>query len=1090
MTTWQGTWSVGSSARDNQPRKREGGLAELTEDLAPRTRCKTKDGPWIAGVEFNGTRSKENVISASILTFDFDGIPVEAWEKLQGTLNGTLAISWPTWRDDPGGPVRHRRLLFPLARPISGGDYARVWLVMAEKLLPTGAVPDKSYKDPSHLFYTLRDINPAVPGQPVPQLDIREGKPLNPDLFLAGKNNHKAQALKPDPNEIRRALSLLIEPGTIFEIRAPQATTAEWRKTHTESGYFDDPDQAIRAVARILAPGVYITLNPLNQALLARANNRLKSAPKVTSADKDVLKRRWLPIDIDPIRPTEISSSDAEHELASDKARDIRSSLSGAGWPEPILADSGNGAHLLYRIDLPADDGGLIERCLKNLSARWSDELAGVDTKVHNPARIWKLYGTIAAKGDSLPERPHRLARILEHPEQMQVVDRALLEQLAGPVAKPTTTETRRATTKPKPKLKPQWSLEEWIAQKIPPGSLQGPEPWNNGRKWIFRQCPFNPEHNRGEAVLTELNGKAGFMCQHNSCSGNNWHSLRALFEPEAERRAQRGKDDIPPPDDDAAGQGSDEPVDWDLVQTKARHKEIAPPPLDEIPPPTDEDAPPPTGGKPPEDPIDEIDDVDVRNSKILARIHGRDIRHCKKMGRWFVWDGTHWGGDSKGEMHFKARDVVRELQRERIEACRELTATQKAKASAQQSKEDKAKEEDNDELKQLKSRVARLSHWVHRAGDLYGLNAMITLAGSEPGIPILSEELDPNEWILPVKNGTIDLRTGKLREHRREDLATRISPVEYRPDATSQLWASFLFRIMDQKKELVDYLARAVGYSLTGSVREQTLFFCHGGGKNGKSTFLGALLAVMGDYGISAAPDILLACQSPRHPTEIADLQGARLVTTIETSKGRAFDEAKLKLLTGGDRLKARFMRQDFFEFDPHHKIWLAANYKPVVKGTDEAIWRRLPLIPFTVSIPPEERDAELLNKLRANELPGILAWAVRGCLEWQRVGLAPPAQVAIASQEYRKSQDQVRNWIDACCTEHPSMHCGSNELYDSYRTWARQQGEETLTQTTWGDRLTDLGYARSKDGRGKIQRNGIGLAAIDVDDEKDHPY
>jgi hypothetical protein len=222
--------------------------------------------------------------------------------------------------------------------------------------------------------------------------------------------------LRHDRDEILRTCQALFAPGQVAELRALDAVTREWRRPHTVSGYFDDWDKLAAAALDIRARGIYVTLNPVNPALLARALNRLRdiNSGEPATGDGDIVARRWLPIDCDPVRPTGISATDAEHDLALARAREIRAYLQAQGWPEPLLADSGNGAHLLYRVDLPADDGGLVAGALAALAFRFSDALVIVDEKNFNPARIWKLYGTVAAKGDATPERPHRLSRLVE----------------------------------------------------------------------------------------------------------------------------------------------------------------------------------------------------------------------------------------------------------------------------------------------------------------------------------------------------------------------------------------------------------------------------------------------------------------------------------------------------------------------------------------------------------------------------------------------------------------------------------------------------------------------------------------------------
>jgi putative DNA primase/helicase len=265
----------------------------------------------------------------------------------------------------------------------------------------------------------------------------------------------------------------------------------------------------------------------------------------------------------------------------------------------------------------------------------------------------------------------------------------------------------------------------------------------------------------------------------------------------------------------------------------------------------------------------------------------------------------------------------------------------------------------------------------------------------------------------------------------------------------------------------------------LTGDTGEQCLLILHGSGANGKSVLLEVLGSMLGAYAKQAAPDLLLAKTQDRHPTEIADLFGSRLVTAIETSEGRRLAEALVKQMTGGDKMKARFMRQDFFEFDATHKLWLATNHKPQVRGTDYAIWRRIRLIPFEVTIPKEEQVKGLAGKLLAEEAPGILAWMVRGCLSWQRQGLAPPSKVTEATEAYRKEMDVLQGFLDEKCVIHPTAQATASALFKAYQSWCEEAGEQAETQQSFGSRLTERGFIREK--KGTIEWYGIGLLAVE---------
>jgi putative DNA primase/helicase len=266
-------------------------------------------------------------------------------------------------------------------------------------------------------------------------------------------------------------------------------------------------------------------------------------------------------------------------------------------------------------------------------------------------------------------------------------------------------------------------------------------------------------------------------------------------------------------------------------------------------------------------------------------------------------------------------------------------------------------------------------------------------------------------------------------------------------------VWLAFLDRIMARDSTLIGFLQRAIGYSLTGSVSEQVLFFLHGTGANGKSTLTTVLLQLLGDYGRQAAPGLLMAKKGEAHPTAEADLFGARLVVSQEIDQNRLLAEGTVKQLTGGDRMKVRRMREDFWEFTPTHKIWLSANHKPIVHGVDHAIWRRILLLPFAVTIPKDEWDLKLAEKLTA-ELPGIFAWAVRGCLAWRERGLDPPARVSAATQAYRTEMDSLGEFIAERCLIDPKASSPRSALFTAYKDWAEKAG--------YSKPLTSIGFGR----------------------------
>ena len=339
-----------------------------------------------------------------------------------------------------------------------------------------------------------------------------------------------------DPKAIAEAIRLIVGPGQVTELRALEATTAADKYPHTAAGYFDDADKLAAAVGVIVAAkGIYFIPNQVNPALLARANNRLRKAPKGESTqDTDILRRRWLLIDVDALRPSGISATDAEHEAAIDHVRGIFAFLRDEAWPDPIAADSGNGAHLLYRIDLLADDGGLVQRCLQALAQRFDDSAVHIDQSVFNAARIWKLYGTTACKGDDTPDRPHRMARILSHPDTITVVPVEKLEALAAEVCQAEPAGQHMQRSAGAGNLRP-FDVEAFIARHHLDATA--PEPWNGqqgpGRRWILNTDPMGGGHDDGSCFIIEhASGAISAGCHHNSATWT-WRDLRAKYEPE-----------------------------------------------------------------------------------------------------------------------------------------------------------------------------------------------------------------------------------------------------------------------------------------------------------------------------------------------------------------------------------------------------------------------------------------------------------------------------------------------------------------------------------------------------------------------------
>lgn len=338
---------------------------------------------------------------------------------------------------------------------------------------------------------------------------------------------------------------------------------------------------------------------------------------------------------------------------------------------------------------------------------------------------------------------------------------------------------------------------------------------------------------------------------------------------------------------------------------------------------------------------------------------------------------------------------------------------------------------------------------------------AVERLARADDRFRATADQWDSDPWLLNTPGGVIDLRLGTNFGHSPHHYMTRMTAVAAPVlKAECPLWHRFLERITGGDQDLQKFLARIFGYALSGSTREHALFFFYGTGANGKSVLIETVRGVLGDYAAVAPIEAFTASPFDRHPTEIARLQGTRLVTAVETEKDRAWAEAKIKNLTGGDRVTARFMRQDFFEYLPQFKLVVAGNHKPPLRNVDEAIRRRVYLVPFTVTIPPSERDPELVEKLKA-EWPGILRWMMDGCREWQRIGLQPPAVVTAATEAYFRAEDAIGSWIAECCIVEKQREERSSDLFTSWKGWAERAGETVGSQKNLTQSLEARGFS-----------------------------
>lgn len=434
-----------------------------------------------------------------------------------------------------------------------------------------------------------------------------------------------------------------------------------------------------------------------------------------------------------------------------------------------------------------------------------------------------------------------------------------------------------------------------------------------------------------------------------------------------------------------------------------------------------------------------------------LVRKFGDIIKYCKPFNKWFVFDSKKWQEDQSETIMKLAKSTVRGIYQE------------------------SAKSDDV-------FRRQSLAKFALSSEKLSHLTAMITLSRSD--VPILPKQFDGDHWVFNTLNGTVDLKTGKLRPHNRTDFIRKMSNVAFNQNATAPTWERFLRDIFAGDDALIRFIQKAAGYSMTGSTDEQCLFFLYGKGKNGKSTFTETLQSIFNDYAMRLSTEALM---STRHgekeaSNDIARLAGMRMVVTSEIPDDQRLNESKVKDLTGGDTITARFLYGEFFDFKPSHKLWIFGNHKPVIKGTDLGIWRRIRLIPFNVTFTDETADPKMKSDL-IDELPGILKWMVDGCLLWQQEGLGIPAAIADATAEYRSEMDMIAPFIADRCFVGKELYVKTGDLFKAYQAWCRDTGAREVSQTKFGNYMTDQGFVSSKDPiriDGKTSRLRYGIALL----------
>ncbi|MER1998394.1 MAG: phage/plasmid primase, P4 family, partial [Lysinibacillus sp.] len=425
---------------------------------------------------------------------------------------------------------------------------------------------------------------------------------------------------------------------------------------------------------------------------------------------------------------------------------------------------------------------------------------------------------------------------------------------------------------------------------------------------------------------------------------------------------------------------------------------------------------------------------TELGNAERIAHEYGHVIKYVSDMG-WVLWDGKRWKIDEKKEIFRIAAKVLRELY----------------------------KSDDETEVR-----------WAKQCEKLNVMRNSLTFLMSL--VPATRSEFDTDKYLFNVENGVVDLRTGELKQHDRELKLTKFTNVSYDKNTDCPTWMAFLDQIFQGDKDLIEYMQRLIGYSLTGEITEQIMVFLIGGGSNGKSTFINTIKDLMGEYGKQAKSDTFIKKKETGANNDIARLVGSRFVSAIESEDGEQLSEAFVKQITGGEPVLARFLRQEYFEFIPEFKVFFTTNHKPVIKGVDEGIWRRIKLVPFNLQLPKEKRDLKLPEKLSL-EMPGILNWAIEGCLKWQADGLKEPMAVKKATGDYKEDMDILGPFLYERCHISPSQKILAKELYEVYSNWCYANGEFALKNRAFYRALETKGFKKVRGSKNQFFVEGVTL-------------
>jgi P4 family phage/plasmid primase-like protien len=899
--------------------------------------------------------------------------------------------------------------------------------------------------------------------------------------------------------ELLRALDAAqaegLEPNVRRWLRFQGATAGEWieaqalavpdgKWTSNKFAHAGDAATLVKLLAQAdtwNAPGIYVIASRIDPAVATRKPaGAWHVAPKGEgTSDRDVRARAAFYIDIDVDRPKGTSATDAQVLAAHERAVRVYAHLAEllGGRASLAFGHSGNGRALFVALDFPPETPelrALVGGLLAALRAIYQGDGIKIDVSVAEAKRLVPAFGTTKRKGArNLAEYPHRRTAILT-PAKVVRVGQPALEQLLHALLRQLDDAQRADVDK---------AMGKKAARptKLGSRSQEGPSPFDLAKEipigdvlaWLDLVSGVDPICPgcglSGDSSVAVVGN--GLKCSHDRCAAKGVPGapgFRTTIDVVMEARGVEAKEAV-------ALMAERFGIDATRARPKgptprrvAAQRASAPSGGNVTPAPAlalADGSTAPTEGPPDGEPplaarrgllpgTDE--ESDLANAERFIGLFGQQVRWNAELGGWHGYDTRRWGRDIalvEQWAQFTARQLL-------LDAGAAREAAKKLLAQLTDSG-------DEEGAKRAAARLAtanRRAEWAKRSQSAAGLAAMLRTAQCQR--TVRPKEFDVDPWLFNATNGTVDLQTGVLGAHRREDMITKITRVAYDADAACPRWLAFLEQVQPDE-EVRGFLRRLIGYSLTGLVREHILPINYGVGRNGKGVFMNTLLRVIGDYGTAVPPELLMTKRGDSHPTERTVLFGARLASAQETEEGRTLNVAQVKTLTGGDPIKARRMREDFWEFEPTHKLWLSTNHKPQITETKNAIWSRVYLIPWTVALPPKRQNYKLLDTLVAEEGSGILAWAVAACLEYQREGLAPPSSVIAVTQTYREQQDALGAFLEERCLFAPDERVTRSELRAAYLEWVNQNGidpEERLSSEGLASKLREHGIEDMK--------------------------